>query len=367
MKVYLTLAFLLVALFSLGLVPRPAVANALSVSLTRLTQDATVQTAPAIALTSNGAIAVAWEEKVPRGKVMDWDVFVDTAPAGQPFGGPVNFSNDLSSARSPYLFQSQNGVYMLYRDTLKGTSNFKVLGTEWDGSTWASPARVDHANFMDAQDPIGVQLPGGAIWFTWQAWEGWTWTDTIAQTVGGDFVNVSNDGSAVKHPAIAYGDGNLYIAWVDHANERVRRMSPGVHVAQYDGTTWTQLPVVTTEYLAAYPSLAYFNHNLYLVWRSSSPVSIKSSVWNGSTWGPITKLAVGNGATTPTIFIPASGNVFVTWEQAGVIYLKENSNAPVVVSTGAPKSHQPALFVDGTDTAHIAFQNGDVWYAEVTP
>jgi len=55
-------------------------------------------------------MAVAWEQKVLHGKKMDWDVFVDTAPAGQPFSGPVNFSNDPSFAREPFLFQSQQGV-----------------------------------------------------------------------------------------------------------------------------------------------------------------------------------------------------------------------------------------------------------------
>jgi hypothetical protein len=334
------------------------------ITLTNLTHNPTTRDAPSIALSASGERVVAWEQKAYVGGNLTWSVFVDTAPDGI-FGGPVKFSSGPSWARSPFLLQSQNGVYMLYRDTLTGTSNFKVMGAEWNGATWTSATRVDQASFMDEQTPAGIQLPNGPIWFTWQGWESGTWTDTIAQPIGGTTVNVSNDGSAVNHASIAYGDGNLYIAWVDHANERVGNMSPGIYVARYDGTAWTRLPVPTTEYTAAFPTLAYANHNLYLVWRSSAPPSIKSAVWNGSTWGSTTRVLTSSGIQSLSVFAPASGNLFIAWENSGKIYLQENQNTPILVSSGVPRAHQPSLFVDGADTAYLAFQNADIWYARV--
>ena len=63
--------------------------------------------------------------------------------------------------------------------------------------------------------------------------------------------------------------------------------------------------------------------------------------------------------------MPASGNVFVAWANNGAIYLSKNSAPGDVVSTGVAQALEPSLYVDANDVAHLAFQNGDIWYTHV--
>jgi hypothetical protein len=180
-------------------------------------------------------------------------------------------------------------------------------------------------------------------------------------------VDLSNDGSAARYPAIAAGSGGqLYVAWSDHANE-APGINPGIHVKQWNGSKWTNLPLPNSYAESAYPSLAFNNGMLYLVWRDgSTPKHIKERVWTGTKWNPVATLASGPNVDVPRIFIPSSGNVFVTWGSSGAIYLKENSDPPVKVSGNVTGAQTPSLFVDSNDVAYIAFQTGkrggDIWY-----
>lgn len=354
---------LLIAFFFLG----AHSATGSSIALTNLTSDLAFHSVPNVAVSLNGDVVVSWQQTPSQyGKTPD--VYASVAMGGGAFGAPVNISNNPTPSRDSFLFRdNQSDVYMLYRDTLSGMTNYKVMETMWNGTSWSAPIQATNDSFFDSQDPAGVQSTDGTIWFVRQVWEGWTWTDAVIQPIGGSFANLSNDGSAVKRPAIAAGDNNsLYLAWVDHNNER-RRVTPGIHVVQWDGTSWTSLPSPNQEVNASFPALAYHGGRLYLLWRSNkNRMSLKETTWDGTSWSPVRAVASGSGITYPRIAIPQSGNVFVAWERSGTIYLKENSNAPIPLSAGMPNSHQPALFVDDTDTAHVVFSNGDIWYAKVS-
>jgi hypothetical protein len=338
-----------------------------SIALTNITPDLAFHSVPSVAVSLNGDVVVSWQQTAFQyGRTPD--VYASVAIGGGAFSVPVNISNNATPSRDSFLFRdNQSDVYMLYRDTLGGMANYKVMETVWNGTSWSAPVRATNDSFMDSQDPAGVQSTDGTIWFVRQVWEGGTWTDAVIQPIGSNFTNLSNDGSAVKRPAIAAGDNNtLYAAWVDHNNER-KRVTPGMHVVEWDGTSWTNLPSPNQEVNGSFPALAYHGGLLYLLWRSNKrTVSVKEMAWDGTNWSPVTVVASGSGITYPRIAVPQSGNVFVAWEKSGAVYLQENSSSPIPVSAAVPNSHQPALFVDDTDTAHVVFSNGDIWYAKVS-
>ena len=349
----------------LGMGPRPLAAAQLATPI-NLTHDAASETVPSVAVSKSGDVVVSWElNKNPNKKPQE--IYASVAPGGGSFGPAVNISNDAYPSRDAYLFPAdQSNVYMLYRDTL-GRSGYSILSSVWNGTNWSAPTTLANSDYPDSVDPMGVQATDGSIWFVRQVFEGKTWTDALAQKIGGAVYNLSNDGSAVIRPSITAADnGALYASWVDHANER-KHTTPGIHVMQWNGTTWTNLPPPNQEADAQFPRLAYNNGQLYIVWRSVHPKwCIKERVWNGSAWGPTLVVAQKSGINYPRLAVSADGNVFVAWEVGGAIYLQENSNTPILVSAGIPNSHQPALFVDSSDVAHVAFENGDIWYTTIT-
>jgi len=74
---------------------------------------------------------------------------------------------------------------MLYRDTLLGTSNFKVIGAEWNGSAWTTPRAWTTPSCWTRKTRSEFNCRAAAIWFTWQVGKAGPGTDTMAQMIGG--------------------------------------------------------------------------------------------------------------------------------------------------------------------------------------
>lgn len=358
-----SLALLLAVTFLANQAP-PLLAASASVPI-NLTKDAVLESVPSIAVSPSGDVVVAWETNLSLNKNPQ-DIFAAVSTGGGPFGPKFKVSSTPSPSRDPFLFPvGASSVYVLYRDTL-GASGYSVMDSIWNGITWTVPIRLTK-DFPNSVDPSGVQASDGSIWIIRQVSDGATATDAIVNKIGGTLYNLSKDGSAVIRPAITAGDnGNLYAAWVDHANEYGHPIK-GINVVRWNGTKWLPLPAASGEADAQFPRLAYYNQHLYLVWRSVSPVwSIKERVWDGTKWGPVQVLKSQSGITYPRLAVSSAGNVYVAWEAAGGIYLKINSNTPLLVSPGVSNAHQPALFVDAGGAAHVAFENGDIWYNKIT-
>jgi hypothetical protein len=326
--------------------------------------------APTIVKTPDGTVIVAWQQNIPPGKKIQQQIFARTSGDGINFDPVVNVSNSTNRAHDPYLFNGDGGaVHALYEQLLTGAAGFQIMNSDWISPTWTAPFRVSTQRSWTYQDPVGVQVPDGTFWFVTKVYFGsGTGTDAVVQHVGGSgqTFNLSQDGSAVRHPAIAEGiNGQIYVGWLDHANER-GGVSPGFKVRQWNGSTWTKLPDVSREGFTAFPVLAYHSGLLYAAWPSHLGVlGIRERIWDGSVWGGPTVLAAYSRPRHLQLAVSADGNVFFAWDVGGVVYLQENGNPPLAVSSGIPKAQQPALYVDQNDQAYIAFQNGAIWYVTV--
>ena len=348
--------------FGTGAPAKGRVPTALQVGTPQnLTNDAALESWPSVVGTGSGDILVAWQQNVPVKAKVQQDIFVRTAPGGGPFNPSVDITNDPWNSREPDLVNTTAGVYAFFQESDPTTVKFKIEDSILSNGTWSAPALVFNSPTFTAFDASGVQTTDGNIWVAWQnggSGSG-TWTDALVEQLGQKKVDLSNDGSAIRHPAIAAGaNGQLYVAWADDANESPG-VKPGVHVRQWNGIKWSTLPLPNNLAESAYPSLAYFNGNLYLVWRQGYPTRyLKERVWNGTAWSATTDLANGLNIVSPRIVIPPSGNIYITWANNGVIYLKKNSDPPVVVSGTVTGALNPSLYVDGNDVAYIVFQNG---------
>ncbi|MGB8647662.1 MAG: sialidase family protein [Anaerolineae bacterium] len=342
-----------------ALAPRALVAG----TLLNLNKDAASQHDPAILRTTGGDLVVAYEQDVLTGSTLAPDIFVTHSTDGITYAPPINLSHTRLKSRTPALFRTNGNAYLLYLETLPKTTIYQMFGSVSNSGSWSTPTRVTTNLNANIIDPAGVQASDGTNWVVGQIYLGGTWTDTWVQPIGGAGVNLSADGSAVRHPAIAAGDnGQVYVAWIDHANE-YGHPKRGINVLQWNGATWARLPIPSTETAIQWVNLSYYQSKLYLTWPSGiSPAGIRQVIWDGAAWGPVTLLATGSAITYLHTAISPAGNIYVSWVINGVVYLKRNGETPIVLSQGLASAKQPALFVDDNDVAYVAFQqNYDIW------
>ncbi len=325
-----------------------------------LTKDRAVERNPSIGWSLNGDVIVAWEQDAYTNGTVQQDVFARVLQIGR-FGPAVNISINSAQSREPSIFGVGQVASVLYQETSPGGSY--IARSDWSGAAWSAPQNIAGGDYVMSLNPVGVQASDGSIWLArWVRTVG-SHSDIVVQQIGGSAFNVSNDGGAWRHPALAAGNsGEVYVAWIDHTYKPSGAV-PGVRVAKVTPGGIVALPQPSTDYFAYWPSLVYRGGQLYSSWLGTTVRLIRERVWNGSAWARTRTLTTGD---TPRLAVTAGGNVFVAFENNGQIFLKKNSATPLLVSGSLSKAGQPALTVDGSGNAHVAFiAGGDVWYVRV--
>ncbi len=334
-------------------------------SLRNLTRDSIVQLNPAISVDGAGEIVTAWAQNVVTNGVTQRDIFTTASTDGVSFSLPVNRSRSPTFSDQPFLFPvNGTGTQLLYLDAYASTGNYQIRTMTEVSGTWSSPLALTTYRTLNYLTPMGVQASDGKVWFVAQVFTGGTATDTWAQQVGGLGYNLSNDGSAVRYPSITAGDnGQVYVAWVDHANEH-GHPKPGINVMQWNGTGWVSLPVPSGETDITFASIYYLNGKLYLDWPSDTNyVGIKQRIWDGTRWGPTAFLAPGYRITYLRNRVTPAGDVFLTFILNGQAYIQRNSEPPVRVSGNLTGAKQLASYVTDNGVAYIVFsQNSNIWF-----
>ncbi len=322
-----------------------------------LTSDRAVERSPSVFKSNNGNIVVAWEQDIATQQ----DIFARVASNGGAFGARINVTKNKSRSRGPSLFGDANtsNVGVVFSDRASGGRAMQAISSVFNGSTWSAASLLAASPGGSVQDPAAVRTDDGKTWVVWRNSTGFI-MDTYAQQIGGSTYHLSTGGVAGNHPAVAAGTGGqIFATWQDNGRD------PEMRVKQWTGTTWVSLPNPRSTNQSLLPDIAYHNGQVYVVWQENKIRGsglVLQRVWNGTSWGNTTTVSNGPTSKKPHIFIPASGNVFVVWSDAGRIYLSINSGPRILVSGKVTGADDPDLFVDNTDTAHIVFQNRDIWY-----
>lgn len=357
---------LLIALITCTLLPllysaRPeTAAGASALTLVNLTKDRIVEHNPSIGWSLDGGLIVAWDQNVSINGTIYHDVLARVQKNGV-FGPAYNISNSAAPSEYPSLFNVGSLTSMLYQEEPHGTGD--IMRSDWSGTAWSAPQLAAGGDYVLSYTPVGVQASDGTIWLArWVRTTG-NFSDLIVQQVGGPAFNVSNDGRAWRNPDLVAGDsGQVYVAWIDHTHQPAG-FAPGVRVAQVTTGGVTAMPQPTNDYFAYWPSLAFRGGQLYVVWLGTTTRVIKERVWDGSRWGTPIRIASGD---KPRLAMTADGIIYVAWENNGQIFLRKSLGTPRLLSGGLTNATQPALTVDGSGNAHVAFlAGGDVWYVQV--
>lgn len=278
---------------------------------------------PAVAVGTDGVLYVAW-----RG---GQDVYVGSSPDGVEWGAAVRV-NDVSSfgtvseSRGPAIAVSPNGTILVaWEDWRNGEPDIYAASSADDGRTWRPNVRVND-DFGGAEQRGDPALSVDALGVAYLAWQD-------ARDGPGDpdiFAAVSLDGGRIWSAnervnddtgAAWQGDpdievdfaGTAHVVWQDN-----RHGTGEVYYARSpSGYGWRPNYRLTEDPATAKrsPSIASEGNQLYAAWLEDGRIAIASSSNGGLTWtdsfGPVNVAGVALGG--PALVAGSNGAAYLAW------------------------------------------------------
>jgi Neuraminidase (sialidase) len=284
----------------------------------RLTWTSDGSYAPAIAVDSSDTIHVVWGEYAPG-----IEIYYLRSTDGGANWSPIKrltWTSDWSGNADIALLPD-NTIHVVWDDYTPGASEIYYLRSTDGGANW-SPAKRLTWNLDDSRNPairsgrdIHVvwfdETPGNAEIFYKRSTDGgttWGAVQRLTWTLSDSYA-----------PAIAIDSKNaVHLVWKDEV--------AGCHEIFYKssgdgGTTWTAAKRLTWTALDSYaPAIAVdSNDTLRLVWHDSTPGNYeilgKSSTDGGKTWSSSQRLTSTPGESVwPAIAIDSDNAIHVVWQ-----------------------------------------------------
>jgi len=288
---------------------------------------------PSIAIDSNDAISIAWEDVVTPG---NGEIYFKRSPDGGTTWNPAKRLTWASGySRSPALaIGSDDAVHLLWEDNTSGNFEIYYRKTTDGGATWGATQRL-------------------------------TW----------------NSGSSYS-PAMAIDSSNrIHIVWHDftpndfYAEIYYKRSTDG-------GTTWLPAQRMTwTSGSSLSPAIAAVSsQTIHVVWDDDTPgnneVYHKKSTNGGANWSPAKRLSWTSGQSAYSALVIDSTNaVHVIWRDYTPgnyeIYYKSSADGGATWSSAqrltwtSGASMNPAMAIDSSDTIHIVWDDNTPGYTEI--
>ena len=279
---------------------------------------------PAIAIDSNDALYVAWEDVITPGNS---EIYFKKSPDGGATWNPAERITWTSSySRFPALaIDSNDAVHAVWEDDTSGDYEIYYRKTTDGGATWGAAQRLTWntgssyfaAVAIDSSNHIHVawhdltpdyyyaeiyskrSTDGGAAWSPAQRLT-WTSGNSVAAAIAID----SSGKISITYDDDTLGNSEVYY----------KRSTNG-------GATWSSAKRLTwTSGQSSYSALAIDSANaLHVIWRDYTPgnyeVYHKSSANGGVTWSPALRLTWTSGASmNPAMAIDSSDTVHIVWD-----------------------------------------------------
>src|SRR5579864_8326913 len=292
---------------------------------------------PRIAIGGAGSVNVVWEDETPSNTNI---MFSHSTNAGATFGTPINLSNDSAESGSPQIAVDTAGdIYAVWEHDSLNLGIFFSRSTD-GGVTFSTPAVLSVSTLGSFSPQIALG-PNGSI--------GVVWEDDVSLTSDISFSYSADHGATFSFPqSLSYHTGNS--------------VSPEVAID--------------------------LTGNIDVVWENDSPgnfdVFFSRSADNGATFSTPQNLSHGSGdAQNPRIGLDAKGNINLVWDDNTPpdfnpdIYFARSSDggatfsSPLNISNNAGFSANPFLTIDAGANINVAWEdntpgNEDIFFSRST-
>jgi hypothetical protein len=364
--------------------------------------DGTASTAknqikPRIARNGNTIMAV-WQDDRETGAQYPHVYSSISTNAGASWGANVRVDatyTKTSAALAPAVaIDPSNGAIYAVWEQHNGlpTSPADVYVAQWNGSAWASHARVDAAPAGARAIAPDIAIGSAGRFVSWEdyrngnanadiygaRWNGSAWAEHIVSAQVGQQVQ----------PSLGVNGANARISWQDN-----RSGHWDIYTARWNGSAWADEAQVnenpqTTSYQNAPALLAVGNGDFWLMWmdnRDHDDLFYASKYAHASqAWGNAIQLPGGEGwhgvmNNTPAIALDASGRLHALWAEnnagsdgqmrifysvlSGTVWSPEVQVSDNLTSTIWTPNTDPAVdYKNGRMSAVWSYQHGDENY-----
>jgi len=318
----------------------------------RLTNNASNSQTPRIVVSGTNLHCV-WQDN----RDGNYEVYYKrSTDSGMTWGSDTRLTSNSNWSLFPTLAVSGSGVRLLWMDDRDGNRETYFKSSTDNGNTWSSDARLsidadwtwspaiaaagDTVHAVWYESDAGGNL-GKDIWYARSTNSGATWNSAV---------NLTNDPGVSMGPCVGASGPAVHVTWEDNRD--------GNYEVYYkrstdSGVTWGSDTRLTSNSAASTgSSIDVSGSNAHLVWADerdgNSEIYYKSSVNNGISWSPDTRLT-NDGATSFYNSISVSGPaVHVTWydnrDGNWEVYYKRNPTGNVFIDEQGSGVPAPKLF-----------------------
>ncbi len=327
---------------------------------------------PAIALDAAGQPIVAWTEFSSAGsdiRALVWDDAASqwTGLGNSTAAGGISQSGQADHAR---IVLTPLGPVVAWLDAAGGPTNVlarRFHGTDWSDIAGSSVGEGVSASTSDVE-AFALAAEGNQIAVAWtqpsaatseiflKEFSGTTWVELAGSATGG---GVSNTARTSVAPALAYHQGQLFVAWQQHVAGF--DVAQAIYARRYAAGVWQEAGAGSADGFgvgghrgdAARPNLAAGADAFYIVWsdnRATTQTEIGNQLyalrWNGTSFAEEAPgdasadgISVDTAASTNlAVAVDPSGRPWVAWQENGFesseIYLeaqlRQNSGVTLI-------------------------------------
>jgi hypothetical protein len=181
----------------------------------RLTTDKRDQCNPALAVSSAGAVYVAWQDN----RNGYWDIYASISPDGASFSQDVQVTSSTRNEVNPALAvdrQSPARVHVAWQDDRSGNQDIYVASST-NGFTTSTVAQVTN-NTADQTEPALAVDAGGIVYLFWTDMRNGQ-ADIYAAASSGAWANVpvvTGMGEQTRPAVAADATATLHLLWVEN-------------------------------------------------------------------------------------------------------------------------------------------------------
>jgi hypothetical protein len=305
----------------------------------RLTNNASSSQTPRIVV-SGANLHVVWQDN----RDGNYEVYYKrSTDAGAGWGSDIRLTSNSNWSLFPTLAVSGSSVHLLWMDDRDGNRETYYKHSTDNGASWSSDTRL--SNDADWTWSPAIAVAGDtvhAVWYESDAGgnlgkEIWYARSTNAGLTWEPAINLTSDPGVSMGPCVGASGSTVHVTWEDNRD--------GNYEIYYkrstdNGASWGSDTRLTSNSAASTgSSIDISGANVHVVWTderdANSEIYYKSSVNNGASWSPDTRLT-NDAATSFYNSISASGPaVNVVWydQRDGnwEVYYKRNPTGNVFI------------------------------------
>lgn len=340
----------------------------------RITWNSGASVTPVIAVDSNDAIHVFWNDSTPGNAEVYYKKSTDE---GANWSGARRLTWHSGESYFPAIaVDTSDAIHLVWYDSTPGNYEIYYMRSTDEGASWTGARRLTWNSGGSYSPAIAVDL-SNKVFVLWSDWtpgnaEIYWKSSTDGGTSWLGTMMLTSKSAEASFPAIAVdSSNNTHVFWQEGA---LGLFEIYYQKSMDSGMTWSLVKRLTwNPEGSSHPKIALdSSHTMHMVWQDVTPgnaeLFYKSSTDGGASWSGSKRLTwTSSASSSPAIVVDSSDMIHLVWFDStpgnDEIFYKKSTDGGVNWSsnrlTWNPGSSEfPAIAVDSNDNLHLVWYDG---------